>query len=517
MINQYFRRRLTANTVGSVLIMAVIFSIVIVLLGTAYLKYVDFQRLAISYDILSGICKYAAHASEVRSLAGNPSGGMNYESDIEDFYQGDGYEVKTNFELQSSNDVERWGFSTTTNFVVIGMAYVYSNEFGDNVIFSEVSHGASSTSYADWLYITDKETQSYRDTLTGDDTLRFWGPDTLNGKVHSNDKLHFQDRFGDWPVFWEKVSSCSLRFSPANAPQYVEFNAGYQLGHYKLDFPIYADSVRAYNYYPGLGDTNSAVVSEITLEPDYFIYRTRPATTGSRNQTSFEFPESIFDAQHFAYPPTKALFIEGEVWITAAKGQLHYNRLAGDSLMLHGFSGQLTIGASGDIIIPQDVVYTSSNPDGSVPMSSPDLLGLISEKHILVWRNCSNNVKITAALGAIGLADDLDSIPANRCPNYSSPPYSMPPDSRLGTISVDGINCYNIENEKQKLTIWGCLIQRERGLIHTSYNGGHRGFVSKDYKYDFRFRISPPPHFFKTKAHGNYYVERDTDDELFVQ
>ena len=510
MINQYFRRRLTANTVGSVLIMAVIFSIVIVLLGTAYLKYVDFQRLAISYDILSGISKYAAHASETRSLAGNPSGGMNYESDIEDFYQGDGYEVKTNFELQSSNDVERWGFSTTTNFVVIGKGYVYSNEFGDNVIYAEVSHGASSTSYADWLYITDRETQSYRPA--GQDTIRFWGPDTLNGKVHSNDKLHFQDRNGYWPVFEEKVTSCSLRFSPANAAQYVEFRAGYQLGYQKLDFPIYADSVRAYNYYPGLGDTSSLTVSEITLEPDYFIYRTRPATPGSRNQSSFTFPVSIYDAPHYAYPPTKALFIEGEVWITAAKGQLHYNRLAGDSLTLHGFRGQLTIGASGDIIIPQDVVYESSNPDGSVPMESTDLLGLISEKHILVWRGCTGTVKITAGLGAIGLLPQPDTILANRCSNGV-----LPDDAVNGTISMDGINCYGLNNEKQQLTIWGCLIQRERGLIHTSYQGGLRGFISKDYKYDFRFRRTPPPHFFKTKAHGNYYVERDTDDELFVQ
>jgi hypothetical protein len=508
MINQYLKRRLTANVVGSVLIMAVIFSIVIVLLGTAYLKYVDFQRRAISYDIFSSISKLAAHANMIRGLAGNPAGGINYETEIEDFYEGEGYQVKYNYELQSTDEVQKWGFSTTTNFVIVGKGYVYSNEFGDNVIYSEVSHGASATSYADWLYITDRETQSYRPP--GQDTIRFWGPDTLNGKVHSNDKLHFQARNGYWPVFWEKVTSCSLRFSPVNAPQYVEFNGGYQLGYQRLDFPIYADSVRAYNYYPGLGDTSSATVSEITLEPDYFIYRTRPATVGSRNQTSFAFPQNIYDAPHYAYPPTKALFIEGEVWITAAKGQLHYNHLAGDSLTLHGFRGQLTIAASGDIIIPQDVVYESSNPDGSVPMESMDVLGLISEKHILVWRRCSQTVKITAALGAIGLTPDLDSIPANRCSNGI-----MPEDGINGTISMDGINCYNTTNEKQQLTIWGCLIQRERGLIHTSYVGGLRGFISKDYKYDFRFRHMPPPHFFKTKARGNYYVERDYEDDLF--
>jgi len=507
MIKQYFKRRLTANFTGSILVMAVIFSVVIVVLGTAYLKYVDEYRQAISYIEYRTLSKWASHAAGVAGRAKHQDGGPSIESEIADFFETDGYQVKFNYELQSSDEIYHWGFSSTTNFAVIGKGYVHSSEFGDVVIYSQTSHGASASSFADWLYITDRETQSYRQPI---DTIRFWGPDTLDGKVHSNDKLHFQMGNGYWPVFWEEVTSCSLRFSPVNAPQNVEFNGGYHLGYGQLPIPVYADSVRIYNYYPGLGDTSSLVVSEITLEPEYFIYRTRPATAMSRNQSSFAFPQNINDAPHFAYPPTKALFIEGEVWITAAKGRMHYNHLAGDSLTLHGFRGQLTIGASGDIIIAQDIVYESSNPDGSVPLNSPDLLGLISEKHILVWRGCGQTVKVTAGLAAIGLLPDLDSIPANRCPNGS-----FPPDSKYGTISVDGINCYNVENEKQTLTIWGCLIQRERGLIHTSFSGGHRGFISKDYNYDFRFRKTPPPHFFWTKARGNYYVELDFDDELF--
>jgi hypothetical protein len=248
--------------------------------------------------------------------------------------------------------------------------------------------------------------------------------------------------------------------------------------------------------------------------PDYFLvrHRTQLGIGGNRERTYFVAGDggvwregTIEQAPQYPYPPNGALFINGELWLAGARGN-HYNCKPGSGepnyFNAQGFSGELTIAASEDIIIAQDVILYSSNPDYTVPLYSRDVLGLIAEKHILIWRNAPTVTRIHAGLGAIGRETiEYPHAPAN-CSNGSYPPNGI-----NGTISVDGINCYGVYNEKQTLTIWGCLIMRERGLIHTSYQGGERGFDSKDYNYDRRFRRNPPPHFFITRGHGNYYAE----------
>jgi hypothetical protein len=49
---------------------------------------------------------------------------------------------------------------------------------------------------------------------------------------------------------------------------------------------------------------------------------------------------------------------------------------------------------------------------------------------------------------------------------------------------------------------------KNRGLVHTSYNGwGVRGFIEKDYHYDDRLQIDPPPYFIKTHEYNTVYFE----------
>jgi len=520
MINNSIAKRLIKNNAGSVLVMTAIFSMAIVILGAAYLQYSDHYRRELSYLIAQDIAITAAHAAMVWGMIENSDGNGNNQSSLELFCEtDDGYEVHYSYWCGSGklypNDM-----SNTIEYKVLGSSFVTGTEFDGTIEYS-CWHTMASHSYADYLWNTDRETQSYRNPPLEDDTLRFWGPDTLDGKVHSNDKLHFQQGNGQWPVFLAEVTSCSTRFSPVDADEYVHFYGGYKIPSNYLPFPLQADSVRKYNYYknPNLGvipSDQGIKVTEITLldaSRGFIVrHRSQVGTLGSRNSIRFDttlYDYTLLAAPRYDYPPTGALFIEGELWITGAKGT-HFNvGPGGDPIgpTGTGFEGELTIAASGDIIIADDIVYRSSNANGSVPTSSPDILGLISEKHILVWRNCAPTVKINAGLGAIGNQSVPDVIPASRCPA----PYSniVPVDGKYGTISVDGINCYGQTNPKTTLTIVGCLIQKERGLIHTSFQGGERGFISKDYTYDTRFRRHPPPHFFVTRKSGNYYNESE--------
>jgi hypothetical protein len=81
-----------------------------------------------------------------------------------------------------------------------------------------------------------------------------------------------------------------------------------------------------------------------------------------------------------------------------------------------------------------------------------------------------------------------------------------------GTISVRDIYDYGIpipnDNEKQSLFIHGSLAMLNRGIVHTTHNGwGDRGFIEKDYHYDTRLQMDPPPHFIRTSDHNTIYKE----------
>lgn len=536
MLTGKIKRRLIQSNTGSVLVMTLVISFASIALGAAYLKYADHQRQRLSYDIMRYKAWAAAHAALVRGMTLHPSSGMEYTSPRQEFYSDENEEFSIDWRYRCGTpNREQFNFNELTTYTIEGFAYIGSHEFGYEDEFS-VAHDMSTRSYADWLYITDRETQSYRlPEDAGSDTLYFWGSDTLNGKVHSNDMIAFQPRNGAWPVFEEKVTSCSTHFNPYNAPYVVNFNGGYQLSYTYFPFPLQADSVRKYGTYPELSfPPGGYPITEIVLQNNGFLLRHRQEPTALIDTMKYrdcggqqpcfraEFYDALLDNPgiYHSYPPNGALFIYGEVWITAAKNDDHYNYNANSYfgcdqyyLPLTGFSGRLTIGARGDIIIPQDVVYASSI-NGEVPKYSTDALGLISERHILVWRKAPSVVKINAGLGAIGFGmDEIDSSLAVRC----SRPYQFYPEvGSFGTISMDGINCYGQSNEKTQLYIEGCLIQRERGLIHTHhtkppYPVQYRGFISKDYVYDKRFLKDPPPHFFAVSPPDNAYIEPEIE------
>jgi len=81
-----------------------------------------------------------------------------------------------------------------------------------------------------------------------------------------------------------------------------------------------------------------------------------------------------------------------------------------------------------------------------------------------------------------------------------------------GSITVQDIYEYGQTNEKQSLFIYGCLAQRNRGLVHSSYNGGLRGFIEKDYHYDYRLQKYPPPHYLPTRQNPKVYYEDFYDE-----
>jgi hypothetical protein len=131
------------------------------------------------------------------------------------------------------------------------------------------------------------------------------------------------------------------------------------------------------------------------------------------------------------------------------------------SLTVSGtLNGSLTVGASGDVIIPNSILYAD---DPRVNPASDDTLGIISESDIVIDDVAPTNLEIDACAMALNTSFMMEN--------------------------------WWVGPAKGTLTVYGGIIQDERGPVGT-FNGTTGQKVSgysKNYSYDSRLLGSPPP------------------------
>lgn len=143
-----------------------------------------------------------------------------------------------------------------------------------------------------------------------------------------------------------------------------------------------------------------------------------------------------------------------------ANGALYVNQ---GNLFLQGtLSGQLTVGASNDIIVTDSVRYHQdprTNPD------SQDLLGIVAGRDVEIFRSAPFNVQIDASVMALNTSFTVQNW-------LFGPP-------------------------KGTLTVYGGIIQNRRGPVGTfsSLSGRKLSGYTKDYHYDTRLLDMIPPYF----------------------
>lgn len=329
-------------------------------------------------------------------------------------------------------------------------------------------------SFADFMYLTNRE----RDVL--DSVVYFWTPDTFRGLVHSNDTIHIQPD-SNYPRFLKRVTTSANYISPR--VNHARFDEGWGYRS-RIIFPDSATEIRRFNgVTPVLGTQDPDSLTQIVFSDTFLYVRYCGEYITPNHDTIIHCaPDYIADAPLYAIPHSGALFINGKVWVSASRD--HTDLMDGpypdkDSLAYHqfvsnGFEGQLTMATSDTLIITDDLVYKHAKTNYFVPTtmdSCSDILGLISEKFIMIGKQARSYTHINAALVAI-----------------------------RGSISVEDIYDYNHDNWKQLLFIYGSLAQRNHGKIHTSMINHERGFREKVWHYDWRFQDNPPPHFLKTQG-----------------
>lgn len=299
--------------------------------------------------------------------------------------------------------------------------------------------------YARFAYFTD--TEHFRWYGWYRVPVWFVGGDLLEGPVQTNSHFHIKGN----PVFNGQIRSTD---------NYITFyNNGHEFdttstSNPPLDVPVFAQPISL-----GVDPINmpSKALDLRVAATQTGMQLTGPTTivlnsNGTMNVTN---PHEKWNNVNMALPANGALFVDG-----------------GDLTISGTLNGQLSVGTNMNVVIPSSLTY-ADNP--RVNPASDDILGLIAEKDVVISQNAPTNIEVDASIMALG-------------------------------------NSFLVENwweepAKGTLTVYGGMIQRERGPVGTFYEstGAKASGYSKDYHYDQRLLGSPPPYYPRTGDYISLY------------
>lgn len=472
MATVFISKRMKSNR-GSVLMWAVVMSLCTILVGTAYLMlastfnklYVwDLGRVENIYVKYSGL--KIAQNNYVGTRPPTPNGTTYWNDYFGSSRFGYGIELNKSGSqgLAAWSDYAIWGIGET------------SCDNGNMIWRDTVLYGYGVETFADYLWLTNDE----HEYSTGDSIL-WWTPDTLDGRVHSNGYL-FIHGTQNRPLFLKQVSTCKPDTKPPRSTYSANlvFKGGFVPSASRIIFPDQADSVRRYAHGQWLIGRADSVLRKMYyirfFNGNQFKVLEKPRNSSFTFDTSMSTPGVGWSAVGFRdIPLSGAIFVYGKLFIDAP--------IDGARDWLQGVNGRVTIAAADSIIVLRNLLYSCSNPTtGKVPLTCDDALGLISEKFLLMSKNCG------------------------------APLYPLPGALKVnaGLVALHGsMGCESVGTapEFNSLVIHGSIAQLNRGVVHRGSAGNGTGFVQKDYYYDQRFAKDPPPHFVPSGNLRQYYVE----------
>lgn len=354
-------------------------------------------------------------------------------------------------------------------------------------------------SLSQFLYLTNYET-----TVFGE-VIKFWGADTLDGWVHSNDTISMMGGGGGpGPVFYNHVSTTAPIINVISGqPQYL--GGPPWLNYREISLPSMATEVR-----------NAASAMGLFFDDYNGQYASRLVFDGDLGWRLSQWPmgQPFMDSVVATGPPPvwQAIFVDG------------YLELKGI------VKGQVTVGAKGNnnplylgkncIRLIDDVRYwmadSISGLFNDTTGNFTDILGIVSEGDIVVgntWENGRDNgrnvstptnmsrhsIIINGAMVALGESFTFEDQNDNYIWEYST--------GYIGT---------NVDN-RGDIRIAGSVTQYRRGYVHrnnhgaqNNNNGGPPGDTGygKHYHFDPRLNTMAPPYFIQaTDEEGHAHFE----------
>ena len=340
------------------------------------------------------------------------------------------YELFNNIELYDKGRVTTYldpldsNTGNPTRFVAVTVRATLNNTGITKCLRVKVGQ----QNFSRYAYFSDMEKSPSGSTI-------WWSTgDEIFGPLHTNDQLHI---YGN-PIYHEEVSSCQATIDyynggpPKDNPSFL---GGLTLDASRIDLPAStAMLLDKANESGGLKLTGNPVYIKFMVDGSGNPYLSVSISGGAYNSMS--------------YPSNGVIYVQGTAQV---EGKV---------------KGQVTVGCSGDIRIMDNLVY---NTDPRVNPSSTDLLGIVSDKNVIMWNTAANldvgDETVMAAIMALNTSWTVQ--------NYDS------------------------GSPRGKLIVYGGIIQKQRGPVGTfnSSTGATVTGYQKAYSYDSRLMDNPPPAF----------------------
>ena len=300
-------------------------------------------------------------------------------------------------------------------------------------------------SLAKYQYFTYTEESENADYSQESAAVKFWGPDVLNGPVHSNSDIWIQQGGGGtnegWPTFNAFVTTTGIfkNYNQGGAPltegqkEQIFLGdpyPGYEENAAPSEFLATAADVRAngiqafdnvdiaYVKMEGSSFTSRVASVEFVGMEEFEVYSWYPADAGLANAV-VDFGGNWFEDSDNIW--TNHIAIYDTIWSEGPSGSMAGNSYFVDcELWIEGeLSGATTFASSDTVFIVGDITYANTQvgdaPDDPDNANLYDYFGLVSEQKILVRYkhrdpfedmilrndNC-NDINLYGAFAAIG-------------------------------------------------------------------------------------------------------------------
>lgn len=373
--------------------------------------------------------------------------------------------------------------------------------------------------FAKFMYFTDIELDP------NGFPVRFYGPDVLYGRVHSNDDIWIRQAGGGnnngWPTFYGWVSTTGLiKVYPDGGhvfPEQDVFQGGLSEGYPYTVFPEQANRIRR----------NGALLGPNYFDPDKIVFAIVDGAGYNAMLGTIQDPVRKFAPVYTnnTFPPgtgepawTNQYTTRDTVWTFLGAGStVNKSRFVHGRLYLKGsFATYQTWGCGDTMFLVGDILLEGTQKGNSPATNRGDIVGLVSEKSILVkygyrspidslrYRETSGpttgnplgGIWIYAAMCALGDGHGNARKDGVFTFEYQHP-HPSTPDIRLGTTVYTRIDLHRRRYPQLPSAPWPPLLDYpwynplwperfpycERGYIniHGSVSQRRRGFVHRNY------------------------------------
>ena len=491
------RYRKLFNDDGNILIMSVAIAGLLLASGLGYMKWATDERWDTAYEQATVQAYFLAQTGLVergyiylrtRKPSELPTATVylpnGYIPDVGSYFDTKVVVVPT---MSEGNVFQR---SDTYDIYSTGKAEFMNHQLGNRGYGTKVEVErtakvrAKLRSFANYMYLTNWETTRF------DEIIWFWTYDSLYGRVHSNDFIGLKYS----PHFYGPVSTCKNRFLYMD-PQNIFFLYPPQFNVPRVEFPRHAETLRAAAN-PWIDDANGLWMTRVWLQgrQGIMIYQYE---LGLEGPDPYNPGDEWVNPHHLPPQGWGAIFVDGQAEIYGE------------------FAGSATIGTSGNMWLIDNIQYLGTREgDGSIGDNSPEaqrsfphMLGLVSERNIIIQDNFFN-----------GREDGFGRYHANQIDHHSI-------IINAGMVSLGRIpepyQGFTFEHQNDDWELYQGPTPDERGIIHLTgaVTQWRRGYVhrsnhigtgyGKDYHYDFRFDVRPPPFYLEAmdaEGHGLFDI-----------